>query len=67
MVEASLSAVGVRRFANEAIRDAAYVVAESPAATFQFLCECGDLRCDGLVTLTVAQFERSEPGSVLAH
>lgn len=67
MVEASLSAVGVRRFANEAIRDAASVVAESPGSRFQFLCECGDLRCDGLVTLTLEQFEQSEAGSVLAH
>jgi hypothetical protein len=67
MTEPGLSAVDVRRLANDAIHDAASTVAESPASTFQFLCECGDLRCDSLVTLSLGQYASSRPGTVREH
>jgi hypothetical protein len=34
----------------------------------EFMCECGDLRCTEVVTLTLGDFEQfSEPGSISAH
>jgi hypothetical protein len=61
------SAVDVRRFANDAIRDAARRFDGWPVTTFDFLCECGDLRCDRIVKLTPAEYDRTKAGSVRDH
>jgi hypothetical protein len=34
---------------------------------FEFLCECGDLRCLEFVKLTLDEYTDREPGSVVAH
>ena len=61
------SALGLRRFANNSIRDVAARQARDTAAIYEFLCECGDLRCKGLVELTLTDFNALAPGRVLAH
>lgn len=38
------------------------------AGVREFVCECGRLECDGVVTLHLSQFDpHSRPGAVLAH
>jgi hypothetical protein len=61
------SATGLRRFANNSIRDVAVRQGRDSTAIFEFLCECGDLRCRQLVELTLSDYRATPPGSVLAH
>jgi hypothetical protein len=61
------SAVDVRRFVNDTIRDTAMRFGDDPAAVYEFVCECGSLGCRAQVKLTLAEYEASEPGSVRAH
>lgn len=61
------SATGLRRFANNSIRDVAARHAPDASAVYEFLCECGDLRCRGLVELSLLDYDACSPGSVLAH
>ncbi len=64
----AVSAVEVRRLANDATRDVALIEFGHPALTAcEFLCECGDLRCDQRVMLTLAEYGATEAGSVRAH
>jgi hypothetical protein len=34
---------------------------------FEFVCECGRLSCDGRVKMTLAEYARTAPGSVVSH
>jgi hypothetical protein len=61
------SATGLRRFANNSIRDLAARQQREGSAVYEFLCECGDLRCQRLVELSLLDYDRCTPGSVLAH
>lgn len=61
------SPTGLRRFANNSIRDVAARSERRASTSFEFLCECGDLRCRGLVELSLAEFDTRSPGAVLAH
>lgn len=61
------SATDLRRFANNSIRDVAARQAREASAVYEFLCECGDLRCRGLVELSLLDYDGRSPGSVLAH
>lgn len=61
------SATGLRRFANNSIRDVAVRSQRDASAIFEFLCECGDLRCQRLVELTLGEYGARSPGSVRAH
>lgn len=61
------SAAALRRFANNSIRDMAERQRRDASAVYEFLCECGDLRCQGLVELSLADYDRRPPGAVLAH
>jgi len=61
------SATGLRRFANNSIRDVAARQIRDASAIVEFLCECGDLRCRELVGLTLAEYETHQPGAVRAH
>jgi hypothetical protein len=61
------SAVDVRRFVNDSIKDTAERFGGDSATIFDFLCECGDLRCRQVVKLTPAEYDESEAGSVRAH
>lgn len=38
------SAVGVRRFVNDSIKETAERFGDHSTAVYDFLCECGDLR-----------------------
>jgi hypothetical protein len=60
-------ATDLRRFANDSIRDVAQRQERDAASLYEFLCECGDLRCKGLVELSLADYDVRTPGSVLAH
>jgi hypothetical protein len=61
------SAVGVRRFANDSIREVAVRFEYQRGMVFEFLCECGDLGCLEFVKLTLDEYTDREPGSVVAH
>jgi hypothetical protein len=61
------SATGLRRFANDSIRDVAARSQRDASTVLEFLCECGDLRCRQLVKLTLGDFGARTPGSVRAH
>jgi hypothetical protein len=37
------------------------------SSMFEFVCECGDLKCRTLVEMTLADYRRSTPGSVVGH
>jgi hypothetical protein len=41
--------------------------ADQETELYEFMCECGDLHCDGKVTLTPAEFRETVPGWVRAH
>ncbi len=60
------SAVSVRRLVNDSIRDGGAFRADT-VTSYEFLCECGDLRCRELVSLTVTQYDALEEGTVVAH
>ncbi|MBA3841928.1 MAG: hypothetical protein H0X39_04805 [Actinobacteria bacterium] len=36
-------------------------------AEFEFICECGELRCGRFLKLTLADYRASAPGSVIGH
>jgi hypothetical protein len=57
----------VRRFCNDSIYKVAEGLDDPGGASFDFLCECGDLRCRQYVQLTLAEYREREPGSVTAH
>jgi hypothetical protein len=61
------AAVSIRRYVNDKIAETAKSFDPSEASDFEFLCECGHLACRRIVTMTVAQYRLSEPGSVVGH
>lgn len=61
------AAVSIRRLVNTSIHDTAKRLAVNGDTSFDFVCECGDLRCTELITLTLAEYERRHPGTVVAH
>lgn len=60
------AAVAMRRFVNDEIAKVGGRF-DDPPGRYEFLCECGDLACDGRVELTLAEYQASTPGSVLVH
>jgi len=61
------SPVEERRFVNDSIHDVAQGFDGDPEAIYQFLCECGDRRCERVVSLTLADYAESQAGSVRAY
>jgi len=61
------SVLDVRRFVNDSIKDTAERFGADSASTYEFVCECGDLRCRQLVKLTLAEYNEADAGSVRAH
>jgi hypothetical protein len=59
--------VALRRFTNAEVARMASRLDEDEGNEFEFICECGDTFCDSRVTMTVAQFLASSPGSVVRH
>lgn len=60
-------ATSVRRLVNDEIARVAARLDGDDGSVFDFLCECGDLRCRGIVQLTLADYRASGPGSVVGH
>lgn len=61
------AAVWVRRLANDEVARVASSRDGDEGKQFGFFCECGDLACTQVVTMTVAEYRRSSPGSVVDH
>ena len=61
------AAVSLRRHVNDEVARTAERYKITEGDRFQFVCECGDLTCRQLVTLTLTGYAASPPGSVLAH
>ena len=61
-----MAAVSVRRLVNDEILVAATRF-DDGSTLFEFLCECGQLKCRGLVKTTLADYRVSKPGSVVGH
>lgn len=59
--------VSVRRVVNDHIADIASRCEPYEGDLFDFMCECGDLRCPEFVPLTVAEYRETVPGWVRAH
>lgn len=61
------SAVGVRRYVNNEIARVGRGFDASESHKFEFLCECGRLSCRAAVKMTLADYGKRAPGSVIAH
>jgi hypothetical protein len=61
----TLSVVDVRRLANDSIRELMERL-DTNDVPAEFLCECGDLRCDLKAAMTLAEYDET-PGGVRAH
>ena len=60
-------AISVRRFVNDFIAERATTYHDAAERAFEFVCECGDLACDGVVKMTLAEYRSAEPGSLITH
>ena len=60
------AAVSLRRLVNDEILYTASRFDEGSTA-FEFLCECGDLRCREYVKMTRAAYAKTAAGSVVGH
>ena len=61
------AAISIRRFANEEVARVGSRLDADEGNQFEFLCECGDLSCNRLVRLTIAEYRALPPGSVVGH
>lgn len=66
-VPGAVAAVAIRRLVNDEIADVGSRLTGSKTELFEFVCECGDLTCNGRVDLTLAAYRDSAPGSVVSH
>ena len=60
------AAVSVRRLVNDEILEVATRL-DDGSTMFELICECGDLRCRAFVKMTLADYRRRPPGSVVGH
>jgi hypothetical protein len=60
------AATAVRRVVNDEILHAAERFHDE-AALFEFVCECGYLKCRDFVKLTLAEYRATTPGTVVAN
>jgi hypothetical protein len=56
----------VRRLVNDEILEISTRL-DDGSAMFEFICECGDLRCRAFAKMTLADYRASTPGSVVGH
>jgi hypothetical protein len=61
------AAVNARRLVNDEIAATAMRFYGGDGSLFEFVCECGDLACRGIARLSLEDYRRSEPGSVVGH
>ncbi len=58
----------IRRLANQSIYDQALELRVADDAHVDFLCECGHLECNGVVSFPLSEFDTaSAPGTIVAH
>lgn len=60
------AAVSVRRRVNDEILNAATRL-DDGSMLFEFVCECGDLKCRHWARMTLADYRATSPGSVVSH
>ncbi len=60
------AATAVRRLVNDEILEISTRL-DDGSAMFEFICECGDLRCRAFAKMTLADYRASTPGSVVGH
>ena len=64
-----MNAVGMFGQVNDSIRQLA--TEGAPAETWEFICECPDVSCHAMVSLTLSEFDRcraaSPPRPILAE
>jgi hypothetical protein len=65
--QVATAAIDVRRYVNDEIARVAARLDPEHSARFACLCECGTLACRAVVSLTLAEFAASAPGSVVSH
>ena len=63
----SAGATSIRRVVNDEIALVASRMDGNDGSVFDFVCECGDLKCQGMVRMTLADYRMSTPGSVVGH
>ena len=61
------AAVQARRTVNDEIAATGAHFEAAVASKLEFVCECGDLRCNAIVTMTLADYAKTTPGSVVGH
>lgn len=59
--------VDVRRVINDHIAEVATRLDDTLGEPFDFMCECGDLRCPEFVRMTLDEFRQTVAGDVRAH
>jgi hypothetical protein len=60
------AAVSIRRFVNDEVARVGSRF-DWNGREYEFVCECGDLSCDGSVKMTLSDYRASRPGSVVGH
>jgi hypothetical protein len=60
-------AISIRRYVNDEIADTAFRFGANDGSRFEFVCECGELSCKAVVTMTLAEYRLRGPGSVVGH
>ena len=57
----------VRRLINDHIAEVAIRLDDRLGEPFDFVCECGDLRCGAFVSMTIVRYQATSPGDVRAQ
>ena len=60
-------AISIRRTVNDEIARMGATFHAAITGGFEFVCECGDLRCKRIVNMTLADYAKTRPGSVVSH
>ena len=61
------AAVRLLRAVNDEIARIGATFQAEITSGFEFVCECGDPRCKGIVNMTLADYAKTTPGSVVDH
>ena len=61
------AAIAMRRMVNDAIAELATRLDDDEREVFEFVCECGDLRCRAMKRMTLSEFWATGPGLVSGH
>jgi hypothetical protein len=59
--------IRLQRTVNDEIARVAAPFDPEIGRRFEFVCECGRVRCKDVVAMTLADYAKSTPGSVVGH